>query len=439
MGYQVLIKKFMQKPGIGLNVNFTRLVSQSKDMKIALLSDSVSKELQKADLGTTAFQIGEELKDKFPKAKEQVDLIFKNLPSVREISNRPKGAVSIITKLERGIKENKINSYETAYNCIGDGIGSRVITNSLNKLSSKEINSLVDNLEINGQFLTKQEKVLLKKYIYNHPMSEDDANKAFPLFEKFAQPLIEKRSKEAVDNLSLSIAASRINKGELSLEQIKEQKLLSDDLLKRLETGNIEPLEVLLINNYRGGHGLPEFSSRQIQSLRKICGGGVVVNSRPDLASYSKFPNYKYSKAEAKEFAIKSSGYRTAQMNVIHSNGARGEIQFRGAYTNCFGEYEHIAYDLRQGKNTLGPLFDDYKREISKLSEKDYEKYNKYLEECYNYYNRLELGLPASKPKLPKGFNKILSEENMKRLHDENEQRLAELKAGFTPHFEEVA
>ena len=395
--------------------------------------------MQKADLGTTAFQIGEELKDKFPKAKEQVDLIFKDLSSVKNIENRPKGAVSIITKLERGIKENKIDSYETACKYIGDGIGSRVITGNLDKLNPRQINSMIDNLQINGKALTNREKVLLKKYIYNHPMSETDANRAFPLFERFAQPLIEKRSKVAVDKLSLSIAASRIKKGELSLSQIKEQKLLSDDLIKRLETENIEPLEILLINNYRGGHGLPEFSSKQIQSLRKICGNGVVVNSRPDLAGYSKFPNYKYTKEETKSFAIKSSGYRTAQMNVLHSNGARGEIQFRGEYTNCFGEYEHIAYDLRQDKNTLGPLFDDYKREISKLSDKKYEKYNKYLEECYNYYNRLELGLPASKPKLPKGFNKILSEEKMKKLHDENENRLAELKVGFKPHFEQVA
>lgn len=437
MGYQVLIKKFIQKPELGLKVNFSRLAKGSKNMDIALRAEDSS--LRKADLGTTAYQIGEDLLIGFPAAKAQVESIFKDLSSVEKIMNRPKGAVSIYTKLERGIKDNKINSYETAKKYIGDGIGSRVITNSLEKLSRKQINLMIDNLEINGQVLNKQEKVLLKKYIYNYPMSEADADRAFPLFEKFAQPLIEKRSKEVVDDLSLSIASSRIKKGELSLEQIKAKKLLSEDLIKRLETEQIEPLEVLLINNYRGGHGLPEFSSRQIQTLRKICGSGVVVNSRPDLAGYSKFPNYQYSKSEAKEFAIKSSGYRTAQMNVIHSNGVRGEIQFRGSHTNCFGEYEHIAYDLRQGKNTLGPLFDDYKREISKLSDKQYEKYNKYLEGCYNYYNRLELGLPALKPKLPKGFNKILSEENMKKLHDKNEKRLAELKVGFKPYFEQVA
>lgn len=437
MGYQFLIKKFMQKPELGLNVNFSRLTAGSRDMDIALKAKDLA--IKKADLGTTAYQIGEELKVQFPKAREQVDNIFGDLNSVERITNRPKGAVSIHTKLERGIKENKINSYETAVKYIGDGIGSRVITRPLENLSRAQIKKMVEELKINGDPLTKKEKVLLNKYIYNNPMSPEEADRAFPLFEKFAQPLIEKRSKQVVDDLSLSIASNRIKKGELSIEQIKEQNLLSEDLIKRLETEEFEPLEVLLINNYRGGHGLPEFSSRQIQALRKICGSGVIVNSRPDLAGYNKFPNYKYSKSEAKEFAIKASGYRTGQMNIIHSNGARGEIQFRGPYTNYFGEYEHIAYDLRQGKNTLGPLFNDYKREISRLSDYKYARYNKYLEECYNYYNRLELGLPAVKPKLPKGFNKILSEENMKKLHEANEARLERLKAGFTPHFVEVA
>ena len=437
MGYQFLIKKFMQKPELGLNVNFSRLTAGSRDMDIALKAKDLA--IKKADLGTTAYQIGEELKVQFPKAREQVDNIFGDLNSVERITNRPKGAVSIHTKLERGIKENKINSYETAVKYIGDGIGSRVITRPLENLSRAQIKKMVEELKINGDPLTKEEKVLLNKYIYNNPMSPEEADRAFPLFEKFAQPLIEKRSKQVVDDLSLSIASNRIKKGELSIEQIKEQNLLSEDLIKRLETEEFEPLEVLLINNYRGGHGLPEFSSRQIQALRKICGSGVIVNSRPDLAGYNKFPNYKYSKSEAKEFAIKASGYRTGQMNIIHSNGARGEIQFGGPYTNYFGEYEHIAYDLRQGKNTLGPLFNDYKREISRLSDYKYARYNKYLEECYNYYNRLELGLPAVKPKLPKGFNKILSEENMKKLHEANEARLERLKAGFTPHFVEVA
>ena len=55
MGYQFIIKKFIQKPELGLNVNFTRLTSGSKDMSIALAEQS-SRAMRKADLGTTAYQ-----------------------------------------------------------------------------------------------------------------------------------------------------------------------------------------------------------------------------------------------------------------------------------------------------------------------------------------------------------------------------------------------
>lgn len=128
MGYQFIIKKFIQKPELGLNVNFTRLTSGSKDMSIALAEQS-SRAMRKADLGTTAYQIGEELTSKFPHAKTQVDNIFGHLNSVEKITNRPKGPVSIITKLERGIKQGKINSYDTALKYIEMELGQELLPN----------------------------------------------------------------------------------------------------------------------------------------------------------------------------------------------------------------------------------------------------------------------------------------------------------------------
>lgn len=166
MGYQFIIKKFIQKPELGLNVNFTRLTSGSKDMSIALAEQS-SRAMRKADLGTTAYQIGEELTSKFPHAKTQVDNIFGHLNSVEKITNRPKGPVSIITKLERGIKQGKINSYDTALKYIGDGVGSRIITKPLPKLSKNQIKAMINDMRINGSPLSSSEKKLLQKYIYN--------------------------------------------------------------------------------------------------------------------------------------------------------------------------------------------------------------------------------------------------------------------------------
>ena len=138
-------------------------------MSIALAEQS-SRAMRKADLGTTAYQIGEELTSKFPHAKTQVDNIFGHLNSVEKITNRPKGPVSIITKLERGIKQDTALKYK------GDGVGSRIITKPLPKLSKNQIKAMINDMRINGSPLSSSEKKLLQKYIYNQPMPQQDAD-----------------------------------------------------------------------------------------------------------------------------------------------------------------------------------------------------------------------------------------------------------------------
>ncbi|MBP3490834.1 hypothetical protein J6K35_03105, partial [bacterium] len=107
-----------------------------------------------------------------------------------------------------------------------------------------------------------------------------------------------------------------------------------------------------------------------------------------------------------------------------------------GEQTNMIGEYEHIAYDLRQGKNTLGEMFEPFSKAVKSLSDDEYKIYNQYLENCYNYYNRIELGLPAIKPKLPSQLSKVLSEENMKSLHEADHALQKELEKDFVRYFE---
>lgn len=431
---QVIYRTFFSKPGIGVPVNFSKLRVNDTCLNISGKTGNVLE----AELGTAAVQIAIDLMKKFEAAKQQVDNVFSKLRTVIDIQNRAKGVPSIHSKIVRGVKEGEITSFETAQNFVLDGIGSRVISKSLNPMGKKEIARMIDDVKINNAPLTSDQKVLLQKYIYGQKLTPEQEIEAFPLFEKFAQPLIEKRSQPVVDNLLLSITKSRMIKEGLTIEDIKAKSLLSDDLIDRLIKENIEPMDITLVNNYRGFNGLPEFSGRQIQALRKATEGKIVIHSRPDLADYNRFPNTGYTKDEIKDFALKASGYRTAQANIIHSNGALGELQFRGELTNRFAEYEHIAYDMREGKNTLGCLFDDFKEEISKLSKDDYGEYNLYLEKCYNYYNRLELGLPAVKPKLPEKFNQILSDDSLRMLHDKNEIMLKELGKDFQPYFTAV-
>lgn len=441
MSLKPVLKLFCPKPESSLLVNFTRLTSGNKACRFAKMTEAEMKadSILMGELGTTSFQIAQDLKTVRGGALEQVNGIFADAGNVRRVLNRSKGAVSIEPKLMKAVEKEGLSSYEEALGKIGDGIGSRIITDSLPKLKRKDIMKMIEEFKVNGESLTAKQKELLTKYIYGTKMTPAEEIEAFPLFEKFAQPLIEQRSSLVVDKLTLSIAKQRMIKDGLTIQEIESQNLLSPELIHRLKTEDIIPLQVKEINNYRGMFGLPEFSSRQIQQLRKISGEKVVVNSRADMLEAGNFPTAGYTKDEMKELAIKASGYRTAQMNVVHSNGALGEIQFRGANTNVFGEFEHIAYDLRQGKNTLGPLFDDFKSAISKLSPQQYDQYNLYLEKCYNYYNRLELGLPAKKPELPKGFDKILSEGSLRRLHNSNEARLKELKVGFEEHYDDFS
>lgn len=99
-------------------------------------------------------------------------------------------------------------------------------------------------------------------------------------------------------------------------------------------------------------------------------------------------------------------------MNIIHSNGVRGELQFRGPLTNYFGEYEHIAYDLRQGKNTLGPLFNDYKREISKLPDWKYENIMLILKDVIIIITVLNWAYPQQN----QNFLKVLTKFYLKKI-----------------------
>lgn len=398
----------------------------------AMKDGALTREAQ-ASLGDASLFVENLLKSQQPAAQKEIITIFDHLGSVKQVQNRAKGALSIETKLQRGLKkaENQtFTSMNDAVACIEDGIGSRVITQSLDKLNKSQIDKMIA-----AQKLSKEDAVLLRKYIYQEPIDPTQVDKGFRLFEEFARPLVEARSKEVVDQLTLGILKNRIIKGETTIEELQTSGLFKDDILRRLKSEEVLPINITEINNYRGPHGLAEFSNNQIRQLAMALGedsGVVIISDARGLSG--RWSAEQLEKLSSK--SIKNSGYRTAQMNVVHQNGALGEIQFRGEMTNMIGEYEHIAYDLRQGKNTLGEMFEPFSNAVKNLKDEEYAIYNQYLESCYNYYNRIELGLPAIKPKLPQQFPKVLSEESMKALHDKNHILQKELEKDFVRYFE---
>lgn len=397
-----------------------------------------------ARVGDASLYVETVLQDMLPQTKAEIYSIFggRRLQSVSRVFQRSKGALSIETKLLRGLeKHGQFESIDDAVRLIEDGIGSRVITKPLKRLSKKEIDTMIHNTTIDGRKLTDNEIQLLKKYIYSTSPSKE-SEEAFRLYEAFAQPLIEKRSQEVVDELALGILKFRALERGLDLQKMASRGLIDKHLYERLLTEDITPIRITEINNYKGAHGLAEFSDSQIRQLFNALNferAGKPVKIISDVRGLGADRYSAEDLAEISRKTIKASGYRTAQMNLVHANGALGEIQFRGPMTNMIGEYEHIAYDLRQGKNTLGPLFDEFTYAVKSLSSDDYKEYNKYLEECYNYYHKIELGLPAVKPKMPKQLPKVLSEDSMKALHDEAEKIDAIANEGFYRHIEAVA
>lgn len=424
------IAKYFVKPGKSILAHTQP--QQAEFFSCTMKNGALTRETQAA-LGDASLFVENLLKTQQPVVKQEVLSLFDHLGSVKQIQNRYKGALSIETKLLRGLKkaENQtFTSMNDAIACIEDGIGSRVITQSLDKLSKSQIDKMIA-----AQNLSKEEALILRKYIYQEPIAPQEVDKAFTLFEEFARPLVETRSKEVVDQLTLGILKNRITKGETTLQELENSGLFRDDIIKRLSSEDVLPINITEINNYRGPHGLAEFSNNQIRQLSMALGedsGVVIISDARGLSG--RWSADKIEKLSSK--SIKNSGYRTAQMNVIHQNGALGEIQFRGEHTNIIGEYEHIAYDLRKDKNTLGEIFEPFSQAVKKLSEDEYKIYNQYLENCYNYYNRIELGLPAVKPKLPQQLPKILSEESMKALYEANHTLQKELEKDFVRYFE---
>ena len=454
------IVKYFVKPGKSILINRNMLGPENFCCKLTgeLAKDGkkiVPDISSRAKIGDASVYIDTLLKEQLPEARAEVQLMFSDLGSVVQTTHRAKGLLAIDAKLTREINKTAcktFNNISEAVSHIGDGIGSRVITKSLKKMTRAEIQKMISETTIQGRKLTAREIKLLNKFIYEKPMHPVEYEEGFKLFEQFATPLVEKRSCEVVNQLKLGIIKQRIQSGEISVQ--KAEEMFGADLVKRAQAGDILPIQITEINNYKGAYGLAEFSDNQIAELSVVLNRGKTAGQRAIVYSdprYSKIierwgdsidETLILSEQEAQKVmkeTVKASGYRTAQINVIHSNGAFGEIQFKGEQTLMFGEYEHIAYDLRQGKNTLGEIFNEYSTAIRLLNDTQYAQYNEYLQKCYNYFNRIELGLPARKPKLPKGFDKVLSMENMKNLHNKNLQLQRYLGKNFSPHLEEVA
>ena len=264
------------------------------------------------------------------------------------------------------------------------------------------------------------------------------------------------------------------------IEQMVKSGEITEAFAQELKTYKpFEGINITRFNNYRGSDGIAYFSDAQIQQIKRmqiqsgnyfsIASVSENISGISTQATIQKIDRLKEMQKQIEKLtqqggkekevaklkeefntlqkkyglegvdinaldkgAIKGSGYTTTQMNFTMADGTQGELQLRGE--GFFAEIEHIAYDARQGKNTLGAAYQEYVQTVKGLSNKQYEAYNKYIKECYNYTRNLELGIQTPTPKLPKGLPSILSQKSMENLHHLNAQIEAAAKETFTPH-----
>lgn len=418
--FELQVKPDISIPFAPATINQTKPAMRiSKNFKTGEINSAAQ-----AELGNVSVRLAEHYSNVASSAKVEIGNIFKG----QKLSVRSKGANSIYSKLEKKVLEKGkvIRTDAAASKLIGDAIGGRVL---MKDLTAKDIVETLKTLKIQGKALTAQEQTIMQKFFANKALTEEELKVAQKYSRTVKLALAEKQSAPVVNQILVSSLKSALDRGVTTMAQI-EKSGVSKDVINQLKTGkNITPLRMTELNNYTGKDGIPYFTDSQIAQLKELqiaTGESFDIITRPEVA------RFKDSLLPLESKAIKESGYTTAQFNAVLSDGTLAEIQIRGK--GPFGEVEHIAYDSRQGKNTLSHVYDDYKAAVSGLEDSEYKEYNEYLSSCYDYYRDIELGIKSTKPKLPAKFNKILSEESMINLHAIDNAEQEAKKATFKQH-----
>lgn len=418
--------KYNVKPDISMPVSPSTINGSRPVMRIR--KNNLTGKLDEVvddELGNVSIRLSKGYEDALPVAQKEIEGIFAG----QDISVRAKGANSVYSKLKKKVidKGIVIRSDSSASKLIKDAIGGRV---TMKNLTQNDIVDTLKTIKINNKALTAEEQNIIMKFFKQEPLTKAEMQIA----QKYSRPvklaLAEKQSAPVFNQVMLSSLKHGIESGATTIAQI-EKSGVNADIIKALKTNydKIKPMKITELENYTGHQGIPYFTDRQIAQFREM---QLVTGNKFDIVTCSEAKRFSKSLTPLEEQAMKESGYTTAQFNVELSNGSLAEIQVRGK--GPFGEVEHIAYDSRRNKNTLGPVYDEYQAAAKGLSAEEYKEYNKYLSACYDYYRDLELGIYGIKPKLPTKFNPILSEDNMIRLHAIDDAEQAAKKVGFVPH-----
>lgn len=177
---------------------------------------------------------------------------------------------------------------------------------------------------------------------------------------------------------------------------------LVNALAKATKEGKIEITE---IENYRGANEAFTtandfyFNEAQMEKLTSVAKNATTTNN------------------------TKSSGYTAVQLKVKPRNAKTLELQIRGKEINNVADWEHILYDLRQGKdiakgnNELGSILAEAKKAVVKMTPEQNTQYKKFVYDNYINAQAKEFGKTVSAPEPVKGLDSTLSVENLTNMH----------------------
>lgn len=387
-----------------------------------------------AETGNMAMRISRYNSEHIGEFKQYLERMFPGY----KVEVRPKSPVSTYSKLRKGlVKQGKeFKTDKDGFKLVTDGMAGRIAPR---RLTQKDVVHVLNTIQIDGKPLTRREKRFVVRLLKDDKSLSKMQHKAA---QKYARPvmlrLAEVQSQPIVDNISLGMLKSMLERKIVTIEQLA-QKGINPKYLQELKTNpNIEPLRVPRLCNYRGPEGLPVFSDRQIRQFEQINSmlppkEKFTITSCPtekDLAKYGS--NLTKDESEA----IKEFGYTAAKINIIYKNGMTTELQIgRDGFYNI----EHdIIYDGMQGKKTVTPFLQPFQAELKSLGAKE-AKYKSYTCDCYNADRRSELAIAPAQKKLPKGISKKLSREYMEHAYEQNQRNIKQQAQGFTPYIEYVA
>lgn len=381
-----------ENSAVAENVQAEEVKAQTPAQKAAE-TNTASKDLNeeiKTELTSNAQQIKVNTEKHLDEAKRQITDVFGEAETVKnggEITARAKGEDSILAKLSKKYKNNKLKTTDLADSerAIGDAYGSRI---QLKSVGSEEAKSIIEK-GLDGTDVSYADFV---NYI--------QGNKG----------VLTAAQIEELDAVSSSV-----------LDSLKEAQTgeIVDLLVKGIDDGSITITE---LNNY-GDDISSYFTKAQNQRIADAYAAknpgkklDVVTqinkdsenalleplfdNKTGELTGYVKNTDSAVYKSKG---ATKDSGYASSQMNVVHKfkdgTTGLGELQIRGTKLNALADAEHIPYDIRMGKvDAKTTKYPEIYNTIKTMSKESYEQYNEYLRNCYKSIRLNELGVKTEIP-----------------------------------------